>query len=187
RAGFDRLGDVNSEVAQAQLGARRTAAADGFSDLEMADGCADAATDAELPWVELGLGKSRYRHHHQHEAHRESPRARARHAGLLGVGREAGARGRTHLRDGTPASSSEDQLSGFEAIGGARGRAALRSGAPVKTRLAGSALSIQTRQGSVSRTDGETVANVLAMKATTGSKASSSQKPPIHRGAGGSA
>src|SRR5262249_16084293 len=117
---------------------------------------------------------------------RESTRARSP-SRPPGRRKEAGARGRTHLREGTPASSSEDQLSGFEAIGGARGRAALRSGAPVKTRLAGSALSIQTRQGSVSRTDGETVANVLAMKATTVSKSSSSQKPPIHEGSGGSA
>src|SRR5215831_12488471 len=61
RAGFDRLGDVNSEIAQAQLGTRRTAAADGFSDLEMPDGCADAATDvnshgSNWVWASPGTG-----------------------------------------------------------------------------------------------------------------------------------
>ena len=87
----------------------------------------------------------------------------------------------------TPALSGEDQQSGSEATGGARGRLVLGSGDRRKAGFAGSALSIQTRQGSASTSDCAKVAKVLAMKATTVSKSSSSQKPPIQVGSGGSA
>src|SRR5215831_12094541 len=72
-------------------------------------------------------------------------------------------------------------------MGGARGRLAFRIGGRTKRGLASPPLSIETRHGFASTSDCAKAANVLAMYATTVSKSSSSQKPAIHEGSGGSA